>query len=467
MAICIPPLTITEAMLTSSTAAEPGVGEVAWSAATAWGIGDKAILGAPSATVTITIASPGVLTYTAHGFPAGTPVVLTTTGALPTGLTASRVYYVVNPTLNTFQLSATLGGAPIVTTGSQSGTHTAKAQIHRQYESQTGTRATVTMTIATPGVVTSVAHGLTTGTPIVFSTTGALPTGITAGTVYYALTVTTDTYTLAATVGGAAINTTGSQSGVHTANGNPNINHPPALDDGSHWLDVGPTNKWAMFDALRNTRTWQASPLTVVLTPGQGVNSLFLGNLVADSVTVTVTSGGSPVYTSTVDLSTRVVANWYDWFFAPFTTKPSVLLLDLPPFSGGVITVTITRVAGDVGCGILAIGNSVYLGQTEHGATARSKNFSKIDRSFDGTALLIPRRNVPTSTQTIWFKKTRTKALMDLFNLLNAVPAVWSGLDEDDQGYFEALLIFGICTDSSLNLAHPEDGLLTATFEEV
>lgn len=79
-----------------------------------------------TATVTMTIASPGVITHTAHGKSNGQPVVLTTTGALPTGFTAGTWYYIVNVTTNTYQLSATVGGSGINTTGSQSGTHTAR-----------------------------------------------------------------------------------------------------------------------------------------------------------------------------------------------------------------------------------------------------------------------------------------------------------------------------------------------------
>lgn len=75
-------------------------------------------------TFTITIASPGVVTWTAHGHSAGDTFVPTTTGALPTGLTAGATYYIINPTTDTFQLSLTSGGAAINTTGSQSGTHT-------------------------------------------------------------------------------------------------------------------------------------------------------------------------------------------------------------------------------------------------------------------------------------------------------------------------------------------------------
>lgn len=83
--------------------------------------------GNQSATVTMTIATPGVITYTGHGLSANTPVVFTTTGALPTGIVAGTTYFVASlgaATANTFNISATPGGALIATSGSQSGTHT-------------------------------------------------------------------------------------------------------------------------------------------------------------------------------------------------------------------------------------------------------------------------------------------------------------------------------------------------------
>lgn len=80
-----------------------------------------------------------------------------------------------------------------------------------------GLSMTATVTIASPGVITATGHGLTVGRRVGFTTTGALPTGITASTIYYVASVpTADTLTISATSGGAEINTSGSQSGVHT-----------------------------------------------------------------------------------------------------------------------------------------------------------------------------------------------------------------------------------------------------------
>jgi hypothetical protein len=74
---------------------------------------------------TVTIASPAVVTA-AFSLPNGSPVILTNSGypaALPTGLSPGTIYYVINSSGNTFNLAATVGGAAITTTGTQSGDH--------------------------------------------------------------------------------------------------------------------------------------------------------------------------------------------------------------------------------------------------------------------------------------------------------------------------------------------------------
>ena len=76
----------------------------------------------------------------------------------------------------------------------------------------------VTLTIASPCVVTSTNHGLRNGAKLVFSTSGALPTGITPGVTYYAKGVAASTFNLYTDEALTNIvNTSGSQSGTHTA----------------------------------------------------------------------------------------------------------------------------------------------------------------------------------------------------------------------------------------------------------
>jgi hypothetical protein len=127
-----------------------------------------------AATVTITIAAPAVITWTAHGisnsFGGGAcPVIFTTTGALPTGITSGTTYYMVpsSITTNTFQIATTvanaLAGTSITTTGTQSGT-------------QTGTQG-VSLTSGTPANVTGIS--LTAGDYDVWGMINSAPAGST------------------------------------------------------------------------------------------------------------------------------------------------------------------------------------------------------------------------------------------------------------------------------------------------
>jgi hypothetical protein len=137
-------------------------------------------------TATITLATPAVVTVAAA--PAlGTAVAFTTTGALPTGITANTAYYVFNRTGTTYNLATTPG----------------------QYQ-------TATISVGSPAIIT-VGTAPNNGDVVSFSTTGALPTGIVAGTNYYVINRTATTFNISATSGGSAINTSGTTSGIPTA----------------------------------------------------------------------------------------------------------------------------------------------------------------------------------------------------------------------------------------------------------
>lgn len=81
-----------------------------------------------TATATLTIATPCVVTYNSHGLATGDRVYFTTSGALPTGVSTSTTYFITKVDANTFKLSTTianlLAGTFVASSDSQSGTHT-------------------------------------------------------------------------------------------------------------------------------------------------------------------------------------------------------------------------------------------------------------------------------------------------------------------------------------------------------
>ncbi|PBB93210.1 hypothetical protein CK215_04340 [Mesorhizobium sp. WSM3864] len=78
--------------------------------------------------------------------------------------------------------------------------------------------AGVTVSIANPAVITWPSHGLVANDLLYLATTGSLPIGLTADSPLYVKTVlTSGTFTVSLTPGGAAIATSGTQSGIHSA----------------------------------------------------------------------------------------------------------------------------------------------------------------------------------------------------------------------------------------------------------
>lgn len=133
----------------------------------------------------------------------GISAIVCSNSADPSPLTMARLEW-ENPPAASYEL--TVGGTIVVQTfgGVRIG------------ESNT---APVTISNASPGVVTLAGHGLVADQMVSFETTGTLPSPLddTRGVYYYVKTVIDpDTFTLSATPGGATIDTTTDGSGVHT-----------------------------------------------------------------------------------------------------------------------------------------------------------------------------------------------------------------------------------------------------------
>lgn len=305
--LMIRPLKITNANLTSSSVAETDYG--AYASGTTYALGDRVILVSPTSTVTISIAAPGVVTWVAHGQPVDSQIVFSTTGALPTGIVAGTIYYIVSVTADTFRISDVESGYPITTTGSQSGTHTATVELHKVFESLQAT----------------------------------------------------------------------------------NTGHYPTLAASSTWwLEVQATNRWTMFDQTYGSQTKKADTIVVSVTPGEIVNSVFLGNIDAASVTVAQTVSG---FSRTVSLNSHDVLDWYAWYYEDVIRKHDYSFLDIPPYVAGVLTVTIDNTGDTAACGICVVGKSVKLGTTQWGMRGGVISYSGTTTNGFGQTTFVKRAN--------------------------------------------------------------------------
>ena len=221
-----------------------------------------------------------------------------------------------------------------------------------------------------------------------------------------------------------------------------------------------------MFDLLRNSQTISSSPITVVLTPGRRIDSLAILGLIATQVTINMTVASVNVYSRTVTLNERETTSWKEYYFGIFSTRPSLILLDLPPYVNGVITIVISGAATNK-CGACVLGTNVEIGDIQYDAESDVLNFSLIERDAFGGAKLIPRRNVPKTNQELELQRDRVNKVRAVREILNAAPAVWAGIVNSDNGYFESLLILGIYKKFSIKVRDFENALVALELEEI
>ncbi len=259
-----------------------------------------------------------------------------------------------------------------------------------------------------------------------------------------------------------------------------NVGHDPATTTGA-WLDVGPTNRWAMFDQALGSVTTDEAPIVVTLRPGPSASGLAILDCNAASV--------------------RVQAPGYDRTVAPTGGSGAALFLDLSLAAGASITVTLTpfgeaatRVVWDDGfawddsstwqdtvagtatveppswadaeavsdatewqdsrggdgtvfVGTLLLGILRPLGITERSATSGITDYSRRETDEFGETMIVPRA---------WAKRMAAKALIRTdavdqvvgrIAAVRAVPSLWLG----DAGV-DSLIVYGFFKDFSVEV---------------
>jgi hypothetical protein len=208
-----------------------------------------------------------------------------------------------------------------------------------------------------------------------------------------------------------------------------NIGHDP-VSSPALWLDVGPTNRWAMFDEALGTVTTTESG-SIVVTLGAGpVSGVALLDVAGSSVQVEVIAAGEtlPDYDSTVAV-----------------TGAAITFLDLPAIEG-TVRVTIAGTA-PVSVGTLLVGEVLGLGITEASPTAGISDFSKKQVDDFGEVTIV---------QRAWAKRMTARALIstdaidvtaDRIASVRARPVLWIG-----GAGLDSLTAYGFFRDFSIEV---------------
>lgn len=229
-----------------------------------------------------------------------------------------------------------------------------------------------------------------------------------------------------------------------------NLNKDPSVlanqfnsaGEGTWWLDLGPTNLWAMFDSMVSTASSHASPLTVVLKPG-AFNGFALFGLDGDHIHITAreTTGGPIYYEYDADLEDSAPPDYYEYFFDPFKPQTQFIATGLPPFAMAEITVTITRGTGECKIGMFAIGLFSSIGAPLRGATAEPIDYSYIQTDQFGVTTIKKRHNATGLTISGKSDVEEAGNVLSTVKRLLGTPCVVIGSIKENYG---GLTVFGL-----------------------
>ncbi len=182
--------------------------------------------------------------------------------------------------------------------------------------------------------------------------------------------------------------------------------------DPANWLDVGATNRWAMFDDSPSTRTSAASSITVQLALGAVNDVILMG--VAGS-TVTITKPGGEQVSQAVPAET-IAGEGATVRFAGLGG------------AAGTYTVALTG-TGAVRIGTIALGALTSIGDTAYGVSLGIQDYSTAAFDEYGTLELIRRGYSRRAKFPLTMPIASMSQVMTILAALRAKALFWVGDD--------------------------------------
>ncbi len=289
-------------------------------------------------------------------------------------------------------------------------------------------------------------------TMVKFTTTGALPLGLTVGVAYFVVRIISGTFILSDSVSGSEINFSGTQSGVHTATATNNVG--VSILNTTYWLDGGNDNKWRMFDQVVSSQSSLTGTILVALTPGGRFDSIVGLNCSGTTATINIVD---PVYGNVYSqlvwlISDSGITNWYSYFYEPIIELSEFIKTDiLVSYPSATITIAINS-SGTASIGGLVVGLSKEIGYTEWGAKVGIIDYSVKTKDSFGNYVITPRNFSSRVDITVQVPSNEIDGLKKLMATYRSIPVVYVGSNSYAEQQFNSTVVYGYYKDFSVDI---------------
>lgn len=340
-----------------------------------------------------------------------------------------------------------------------------------QVDSPSGT---VTYIASTDTLQWAGGHPLVVGDMVSFTTTGALPPGLSVGVAYYVVRITSITgFKVSLTKGGAPVDIGVSSSGAHTCLLSShrlyeslvagNLGNTPRLSP-SQWLDLGMTNRWKPFDQSVTSQVEQVDSLSYVIQVKGRADSIALMNVSAAEVVITAreSGGGAIVYGPTTYslLSSTPATSFWSWFFDPIERKTDFVDMDFPPYNNLEVTITLNDTGNTVRCGALIVGLSKTFGDTLVGTSTGITDYSYKSQDDFGNYTVTERTFRKNGSFSIMADRVVSDGIQATLAQYRAIPIVYVG-----SSAYTSTIIYGFYRDFSVTIEAATYSICTIDIE--
>lgn len=237
-----------------------------------------------------------------------------------------------------------------------------------------------------------------------------------------------------------------------------------ALTDTDWWLELGPSNAWAIFDQKTGTQTaWLESLAVEVAITGRADSVVLLNMDNATSVNITIT-GDAEEHNEDYNLNSSAMVNgWYSWFFEAIQRKTDLAVTGLPAPLNGDIAVTVTGTTDStLSVGGLIFGQGREIGNTQYGATVGITDYSRFEADDFGNYTFTQRSYNKRGKYTVWLDSGDADYTFNLLASYRATPIVVIGSDD-----YSSTFQFGLLKDWGVALSYPNHSILDLEFQGI
>jgi hypothetical protein len=245
-----------------------------------------------------------------------------------------------------------------------------------------------------------------------------------------------------------------------------NLAHDPDdLANAAYWLDLAPTNRWAMFDSYNATQSVHPYRMDVTLQltgRADAVALLNISNAVSVQVIVSTSADGE-VFNQTYSLvSTEGIGDWYSYFFEDVQRLDTILISDLPAYVDPQVRVIVEgNGVSVVGLGLISAGLTKYLGETLHdNASVGITDYSRKEADEFGNYTIVPRAFSRRGTFSTRIRKSQVDGVHKVLSEYRTVPAVYCASTQ-----YASTVIFGFFRDFQVDIDYPLESLISIELE--